>query len=45
MVEKDSGFIRFRRIQSLPDAQQALALVINLGVENAFIVAQKMEKQ
>ena len=45
MVEKDSLVLFvLGEYNSLPDAQQALALVINLGVENAFIVAQKNGK-
>mgnify|MGYP000055160014 CR=1 FL=1 len=45
MVEKDSMVLFvLGEYRSLLDAQQALALVINLGVENAFIVAQKNGK-
>jgi hypothetical protein len=45
MVEKDSLVLFvLGEYNSLPDAQQALALVVNLGVENAFIVAQKNGK-
>ena len=45
MVEKDSLVLFvLGEYNSLPDAQQASALVINLGVENAFIVAQKNGK-
>ena len=45
MVEKDSLVLFvLGEYNSLQDAQQALSLVINLGVENAFIVAQKNGK-
>lgn len=44
-VEKDSlTLFVLGEYSSLPDAQRALGIVVKLGVENAFIIAQKNGK-
>mgnify|MGYP001132902780 CR=1 FL=1 len=45
LVQKDSLYLFvIGQYESLPDAQHALGVVIKLGVENAFIIAQKNGK-
>ena len=45
MISKDSLVVMvFGEYRSRHDAEIALGIVINLGVENAFIVAQKNGK-
>ena len=45
LVQKDSlTLFVLGEYSSLPDAQRALGVVVKLGVENAFIIAQKNGK-
>jgi hypothetical protein len=45
LVQKDSlSLFVLGEYRSLPDAQDALGIVVKLGVENAFIIAQKNGK-
>ena len=45
LVQKDSlTLFVLGEYRSLPDAQRALGVVVKLGIENAFIIAQKNGK-